>query len=159
MHPATARSQDPGTAVLTGEGAAASLTLGTMETVNKTELNEEAVVGLRRHKLWGWRETAKVVVAAETVWQEQACPRLRITAGSSESTSPLPCVIVSLRDSSQCHSGEIQRETLSKITGGSSKLWPALTKRDFGIWGKGEYMENRCSRAWYCSVGTTQKLF
>ena len=37
MHPATARSQDPETVVLTEKGAIDSLTLSTMETMNGTD--------------------------------------------------------------------------------------------------------------------------
>ena len=77
------------------------------------------------------------MLVAGIVWLEQAYLRLRITGGGSESTPPLPRVIVALRDSSQSHLGEIQRETLSKTVGGSGRLWPALTVRDSGLFVEG----------------------
>ena len=130
-YPAASSSQNPGTAVLTAEGAVVSLTPGTMGTVNRKNLTEEAVVWLSSHKLQGQLETAGGVLAAEIVWCEQAGLKLKITGGSGESTPPPLCAIVLLWDSSQCHLGEIQRENLSNMVRGSSRLWPALTKRGF----------------------------
>ena len=75
--------------------------------------------------LWGQREMPGAVLAAKKkkkAWQEQAPSRLRITEGSGESTLPLTCGIVLLRDSAQHHQGEIQRENLSKTVGGSGRL-------------------------------------
>ena len=43
----------------------------------------------------------------------------------------LPCVIVSLWDSSQHHPGEIQRQTLPKTVGSHDRLWPTLTESGF----------------------------
>ena len=101
----------------------------------------------------------KEVLAAEMVWQEQAHPSLRITGGNGESTPPLPCVMVSLQDSSPCQPGETQKESLSKTVRDSDKLWPALTGGDFVLLGEGKYLEIRPPRACGCSVRATQKLF
>ena len=96
---------------------------------------------------------AEEVLDAKTAQREQAHPKLRITGGSEKSTLPPPCVILLLWDSSQCQPGEIQREALPETVGGSGRLWPTLTERDFVIWGKGEHMENRFPRDRCCGMG------
>ena len=99
------------------------------------------------------------MLAAEIVQWEQAHPRWRITGESGESPPLLPHFIVSLWESSQNHPGGVQRETLPKTVGGSSRLWPALTERDVVFFGCGEHVENKPPKVWCGSVGATQTLF
>ena len=49
---------------------------------------------------------------------------------------------------------ESSREIQSPVRG-TKRLWPALTKRDFLLWGVVEYAEYRAV-TWHCSVGATQ---
>ena len=92
----------------------------------------------------GWREMAGEVLATETTWWEQACPRLRISGGSRGSIPSLPCHIVLLRNSPQHHHlVEIRRETLSKTARGfwkdvASPDWETLWYLDWGsVWKAG----------------------
>lgn len=72
------------------------------------------------------------VLVADTAWQEQALPRLKVTGGSHENTPPQPHVI--LEGLFPVPSRKDPARNL-KTVGGSDRRWPALTKRGLVIFG------------------------
>ena len=75
VHPTTTRSQELGTAELTGEGAVSFPTPGTTGITDRREFDEEATDKLKSHNLWGWREMAG------PCWPQRQCGGSRPAQG------------------------------------------------------------------------------